>query len=173
MKKALLLPAALAVVMALSACSEEERRAARESQERIAAQQAYEQRLAQEFAAKLTAETQRRRDALAAETQRRKNTEAAETQRQFHEEMTALGKLLGVLGVVGAVIGAVVHSIRRLGEKHTEERTKRHESNLRAIMADEHISSDDRARVYMAAIEAANRGGTPLLSGPNTAGGAA
>ncbi|MEQ8602861.1 MAG: hypothetical protein RIB45_06050 [Marivibrio sp.] len=173
MRKTFLAATGVALVLTLGGCSEEERRAARESQERIAAQQAYQQRLAQQYAAELAAETQRLHNKLAAETQRLKNIEAAETERRLHEHITVLGKIISVLMMIVGLVGLITHAILRLGKKHTEERTKRHVENLRAIIADKNLSSAHRAQLYGAAIEAANKGDTPLLTGPDAQGGAA
>ncbi len=147
----------------LSGCnSEEERQRIREHEARIAAEQARQQRILNQHIADLNAETARRQNVL-----------AAETKRDFNRQMSLMGRLSSVLAGLGGIIEWVVYSVRRLGEKHTEERTKRHEQNLKAIVSDPHISPEQRGELYGRAIEAANKGGTPLISYHPNQGGAA
>lgn len=161
MFKKLAIIGVLVGAVVLTGCSEQERREIRAKEERIARYEADQRRAAADYAAKLDAETQRW-----------KNTLDAETDRQFNENLTGLAKLLGTLAAIGAVITFVIYSIRRLGERHLEERTKRHAQNLKAIEADPHLRPEDRRDLYRAAVEAANKGGTPLLGYAGSAGGA-
>lgn len=172
MRKPGLLVCTIAAMIALGGCSEQERREAREQQERIAAEAAHQQRLAAQYAAELSEETRRRNNVLAAETQRIQDALDAETERRFDQHMSMLGRFALVVAGVGGVIGWIVYSIRRLGEKHTEERTKRHEHILKAILADSNVSPDHRRELYGRAIEAANKGGTPLIGYSSNEGGA-
>ncbi|EKE68465.1 hypothetical protein [Oceanibaculum indicum] len=160
-KRQLLLACVAAGALLLAGCSEQERREARAAQERIAAEAAYQQRLAAEYVAKVTAETQRLADEL-----------SAETKRQLHRNLTALARLAAVLAAVSGVIAFVVFCIRRLGERHLEERTKRHAMNLMAIEADTRLRPEQRENLYRAAVESANRGGTPLIGYAGNGGGA-
>lgn len=147
---------ALALVMTgallMSGCSEQERREIRIQKERIANYAADQARQAQQYATD-----------IAAAVQRDKNVLDAETDRQFHRNMTALGRLLGILAAVAGVIGFIVYSVRRLGERHVEERTKRHAQNLKSIEADPHLRPDQRENLYRTAIKAANSGGAPRI----------
>jgi outer membrane murein-binding lipoprotein Lpp len=161
MRKQAIIAAAVAGTLLLGGCSERERREMREKEVRIAAEQARQQRILNQHIADLNAETLRQNNVLAAETARQRNY-----------NLTALGKVIAFLSAIGGVIGFAVYSIRRLGERHLEERTKRHAQNLKAIEADPNLKPNDRKELYRAAVEAANQGGTPLLGYAGNEGGA-
>lgn len=153
MRRQAMVAVAVAGALLLGGCSEKERREIREQEIRIAAEQAKQQRILNQHVADLNAETLRRRNVLAAETERRRS-----------ENMTALGKVAVVLAVIGGVIGFAVHSFRRLAEKQSEERTKRHNLNLMAIEANPDLHPDERKDLYRIAFREAGRsGGTALI----------
>lgn len=137
----------------LGGCSEQERREIRAQKERIANYAADQARQAQQYATDIAAAVQRDKDVL-----------DAETDRQLHRNLTALGRLLGILTAIAGVVGFIVYSVRRLGERHVEERTKRHAQNLKSIEADPHLRPDQRENLYRTAIEASNSGGAPRIS---------
>tara|TARA_R110002167_G_scaffold180854_4_gene381044 strand:- start:1709 stop:2164 length:456 start_codon:yes stop_codon:yes gene_type:complete len=146
---------AVAATLLLGGCSEQERREQRQHEARIAAEQAKQQRMAAQYTADVIAETQRRKNVL-----------DAETARQRTRQVTSFFKVAAALASIGGVVAFVVHSIRRLGEHTTVERTKRHAMNLKAIEADPHLSPTYRSQLYGRAIEAASHGGPPLLGPP-------
>lgn len=163
---------ALAGALLLGGCGEDERREIRAQQERIAAVDARESRLAQEYATRLAAETQRKANELAAQTQRIANELATETRRlaqlAIEETKRQRAKLIGnvaeTLGFVGLVaaalggaIGWIILCMRRLGERHMAERTKRHEISLKAIETDPHLSPDHRKELYHVAVETSGK----------------
>ena len=152
MTKRIFIVSAVAGALLLGGCSEAERREIRVVEERIAAEAARQQRLAAEYVAN-----------LAEDTKRLANELDAETSRQLHRNMTVLGQLAAVLAALGGVIGFVVYSVRRLGERVSEERTKRHDMTVRAIAADPHLRPDHREKLYLRAVEAGNQGGVPRL----------
>lgn len=151
-KRSLLLASVAAGALLLAGCSEQERREIRDQKERVANYAAEQARRAHEYATDIAAAVKRDKDVL-----------DAETSRQLHRNMTALGKLAAVLAAIGGVIGFVVYSVRRLGERVSAERTKRHDMTVRAIAADPHLRPDHREKLYLTAVEAANRGGVPRL----------
>lgn len=157
----LLLGSVALAALLLAGCSEQERREARASQERIAAEAAYQQRLAAEYAANVAAETQRLADAM-----------FAETQRQWGRNVADLLSFLGVLAAIAGVISFVVFCVKQLGVRVSEERTKRHAMNLRAIETDTRLRPEQRENLYRAAVEASNRSGTPLIGYAGNEGGA-
>ena len=152
MIKHVFIAVAVAGALLLGGCSEEERRESRAHQERIAAEQARQERLAAEHAAD-----------LAAETQRRKDVHAAETARHNSNNRKMLGQVVAFLAAIGGVIAFAVHSMRRVAERHLEERTERHGMSLRSIENNPNLTPRDRVALYHVAFEAANHGGTPLL----------
>lgn len=152
-----------AAILLLAGCDQQERRDIRQQQERIAAEQAKQQRIAAQYAADLAAENERHRNVLAAETRRRKDIVDAETQRDWNRRKEALGVVVAVALAVGGVLVFVVYSIRRLGERAAEERTKRQAQILMAIEADPNLKPEHRQALYGAAIEAASHGGGSVL----------
>ena len=144
----------------MTGCSEQERREIRQQEAQIEAEKARQWRIAEQY-----------RIETAAETARRKNVLNAETKRQLNENLTLLGQIAAFLAAISGVIGFLIYCIRRLGEKHVEERTKRHHQNLKALEADPHLRPEDRRDLYRAAIEVANKGGTPLLGYQGNTGG--
>lgn len=167
----ILIPIVAASALVLAGCSEAERQKQREHEARMAAESARQKRLAFEYQAKLAEESRRLRDQQAAETHRRKNILDAETDRLRDEELSALGKLLGIIGGIVALLTVLIYSIRRMGEKHVEERTRRHAQNLKSIEADPHLRPEHRKELFHAAIEAADQGGTPRLGYHGNSGG--
>jgi len=150
--RSLLLARVAAGALLLAGCSEQERREIRIQEERIA-----------NFAAEQMRQAQRYATDVAAGVQRDKNVLDAETSRQLHRNMTVLGQLAAVLAAIGGVIGFALYCIRRLGERVSEERTKRHDMTVRAIAADPHLRPDHREKLYLRAVEAGNQGGVPRL----------
>lgn len=150
--RSLLLASVAAGALLLGGCSEQERREVRAHERAIANFAAEQARKAQEYAAD-----------LAAAVQRQKNELDAETARQRNQNLTVLGKLASVLAAIGGVIGFTVYCIYRLGERVSEERTKRHDMTVRAIVSDPNLKPDHRERLYLRAVDSANRGGTPRL----------
>tara|TARA_R110002074_G_scaffold196187_6_gene362979 strand:+ start:46 stop:537 length:492 start_codon:yes stop_codon:yes gene_type:complete len=156
----LFIAAALTGALLVGGCSEQERREIREKEIRIAAEQAKQQRILNQYVADLSAETQRQ-----------ENAHDAATEREFNENLTLLGRVIAFLAAIGGVIGFAIHSVRRLGEKIAVERTARHAQNLKAIEADPNLTPQQRENLFRAAIEAANQAGTPLIGySPNTGG---
>lgn len=149
-----LIPVALVCSMALSACSEQERREIRQKEIAIAAEQARQQRILEQHVANLNAETQRQ-----------EQVHAAETQRQLHEKLTLLARFAAAIGAIGGVVAWVVYSLRRLGERVSQERTKRQSQLLDAIKNDPLLPPEHRGELYSRAIEAASKGSGPLLIG--------
>lgn len=92
---------------------------------------------------------------VAAITQRRKDELDAVTAQRWDELESGVLKVLAIVGSIGGVIGFIAYSIRRLGERHLAERTTRHEMNLKAIVADPHLSPESREKLYRTAVEAA------------------
>lgn len=151
---------AVAAVLLLTGCSEQERREVRETKERIAAETARQNRILQQYVAD-----------LAAETQRRKNKLEAETVRIWNEHKKEMGIVAAIVAAIAGVIGFVVHVFRRLAERQLAENTKRCAQFLKTIEADPHLRPEDRATLYRRAIEIGRRGGGPLIGpGPNAGG---
>ena len=96
------------------------------------------------------------------ETQRRKDIEDAITARENGKAMAAFGKLAAIAAATGGVIGWFIYSVRRLGERHMAERTKRYEQSLKAIDADPHLKPEDRKELLRLAIETNGRP-SPLI----------
>lgn len=153
MRKQAIVAVAVAGVLLLGGCSERERREMREKEIRIAAEQARQQRIFHQHVADLNAETLRRKNVLAAETARQRNY-----------NLTTLGKVIAFLAAVVGVISFGIYSARRLAEKQSEERTKRHNLNLMAIEANPDLRPDERKDLYRIAFrEGGRRGGTALI----------
>lgn len=174
MIKRIFVAAAIMSTLLLGGCSEEERREIRQHQEKIAAEAERQHRLAAQYAAEVAAETQRianeletetRRIAnqLEAETQRLANQLKAETERLYNEDMTAVLQVVSILLVSSGLLAFIVHSIKRLGEFVSRERTTRHEMTLAAISGDRFLTLEQRERLYRNALQSANRGGEPRL----------
>ncbi|MFC3229152.1 hypothetical protein ACFOGJ_18040 [Marinibaculum pumilum] len=164
-------------------CSEQERREVREHEERMTALEAQNELQKafrhQELAAEterlrnnLAAETQRQKNGLAADTQRQKDLLAAETRRKLNANLTLAAQIGGIAAVIGLVVGFGLFTLRRLGERHLAERTTRHAQSLKAIQAIADLTAEQRKELLKAAIEAAHRSGSPLISYHGNSGGA-
>jgi len=161
MKRSRFIPVLLLASVLLAGCSEEERREIRAQELKKAAIEAEQHRVLEEF--RIKAEQSIREFQISAEEL---------TARERNDHIAAFAKVAAALAAIAGLICFVVACIKRLAIRHVEERTKRHAMNIKAIEADPHLRPEHRKELYRAAIEAANRGGTPLIGYAGNGGGA-
>lgn len=169
-----IIAAGLTGALLLGGCSPQEREQIRQHEDRKTAVQAWGQYLLGQYAANLAAETERQKNAqhaqierennaLIQETKRQADALAAKTAQERDRRKKELAEFVGLSALLSSLVGFTLYCLRRLCERHFEERTKRHALALKAIEDDAHLSPDHRQALYAALIAAAGRGGAPLI----------